>query len=136
MRWCTRAITRCRTTTSRFAARRSRSVGDVAHWLDARTPLRALNAVAALIVSEDGRYLVQHRDDKPEIWFPGHWGLFGGAVEPDESPEEALRRELSEELGIELGGFSLFTSFEFNLRPLGDSKVYRDYFECAAETAA
>jgi 8-oxo-dGTP pyrophosphatase MutT (NUDIX family) len=61
--------------------------------------LRPSEAAAALIVTPDARYLMQHRDDKPGIFFPGWWGCFGGAVEPGESPETAIRRELAEELG-------------------------------------
>ena len=34
------------------------------------------DAVAAIIVDEDGRYLMQLRDDIPRIFYPGHWGCF------------------------------------------------------------
>ena len=34
--------------------------------------------------------------------FPGQWGFPGGGIEPNEKMEEALRRELKEELGIEI----------------------------------
>ena len=59
-------------------------MGSVAgeHFLTSTLPLRASDAVAALIVLDDGRYLMQKRDDFPAIWYPGHWGLFGGGVEP------------------------------------------------------
>ncbi|MEM9137105.1 MAG: NUDIX domain-containing protein [Cyanobacteria bacterium P01_F01_bin.42] len=42
--------------------------------------------------------LMQLRDLVPGIVYPGHWGLFGGHLEPGESPEDALRRELEEEI--------------------------------------
>jgi 8-oxo-dGTP pyrophosphatase MutT (NUDIX family) len=51
-------------------------------------------AAAAILVHEDGRILMQLRDDRPDIWYPNHWGLFGGGVEAGESPEEALCWEL------------------------------------------
>jgi hypothetical protein len=40
------------------------------------------DAAAAIIVTDDGRYLMQERDDTPGIFYPDHWGLFGGAFEP------------------------------------------------------
>ncbi len=53
-----------------------------------------------LIVTEDGRLLLHHRDDNPGIAHPGCWAGFGGAVEEGESVEEALRREVLEETGL------------------------------------
>lgn len=37
-------------------------------------------------------------------WFPDVWDFPGGHVEPGERPGEALRREVAEELGVELEG--------------------------------
>jgi 8-oxo-dGTP pyrophosphatase MutT (NUDIX family) len=73
---------------------------DIEHSRDPlrRPPDRAV--AAAVIVIEDGRYLLQLRDEKPGIPLPGHWALFGGGIEPDETPAMALVRELHEELGF------------------------------------
>lgn len=49
-----------------------------------------------------GGYLLQLRDDKEGIWFPGMWGTFGGSLDPGELPAEAMLRELKEELALEL----------------------------------
>jgi 8-oxo-dGTP pyrophosphatase MutT (NUDIX family) len=92
-------------------------------------PLQTGNAAAAILVLKDGRYLLQLRDDVPQIWYPDHWGLFGGGVEPGEDEIEALRRELFEELEFEFAQARLFTRFEFDLRPLGLERYFRSYYE-------
>ena len=51
----------------------------------------------ALIVRE-GRVLLGHRTSA--VRFARMWDAFGGHLEPGETPQEALRRELEEELGI------------------------------------
>jgi 8-oxo-dGTP pyrophosphatase MutT (NUDIX family) len=99
------------------------------HFLSARTLLRTGNAAAAILFLEDGRYLLQLRDDKPQIWYPGHWGLFGGAIDPGEDAMAALRRELMEELELEIGEARLFASFDFDLQPIGLDYCYRKYYE-------
>ncbi len=63
--------------------------------------LHPRDAVAAIIVVPPQGYLLQLRDNRPDIFFPDHWGLFGGAIEPGESEEAALRRELAEEIGVD-----------------------------------
>jgi 8-oxo-dGTP diphosphatase len=56
--------------------------------------------VAAGVVIEGGRVLLAQR--KAGAHLAGAWELPGGKVEPGEDPREALRRELREELGIEV----------------------------------
>ena len=53
-------------------------------------------------------YLLQLRDFKSWISYPGHWGAFGGAMEEGESPETAICRELAEEIGYTPGVFNFF----------------------------
>ena len=86
------------------------------------------NAVAALIQLEDGRYLMQHRDNVPSIWYPGLWGCFGGAVDEGENPLEALRRELYEELNVSITNAAYFTRFDFDLTTIGKGAYYRIYY--------
>jgi mutator protein MutT len=54
--------------------------------------------VAALIVQGD-RILLGKRSPERAFW-PNVWDVFGGHIEPGEQPEQALVRELQEELGI------------------------------------
>jgi 8-oxo-dGTP pyrophosphatase MutT (NUDIX family) len=107
-----------------------------ATFLASRVPLRTSDAAAALLVLEDGRYLVQLRDDVPHIWYPDHWGLFGGAVDDGEEPLSTLRRELQEELELEVGEARLFASFDFDLQPIGLRRYYRKYYEVAVSNTA
>jgi len=102
---------------------------------DSRVWLTGSDAVAAIIQVEDGRYLMQHRDSTPEIWYPDHWGCFGGAVHNGEDPRDALRREVYEELEFELGDATYFTRFDFDLTGLQMGRYYRIYYVVAMTLA-
>jgi len=56
-------------------------------------------AAAVAILYQGNRFLLQLRDDKPEIRYPGCWAFFGGHLEPGEQPADAMQRELQEEIG-------------------------------------
>lgn len=56
--------------------------------------------VVAGLITGNGKVLVCQRS--PEGKFPLKWEFPGGKVEPGEKPEEALHRELREELDIEV----------------------------------
>jgi 8-oxo-dGTP pyrophosphatase MutT (NUDIX family) len=87
------------------------------------------NATAAILVDADGRYLLQRRDDVPHIWYPGHWGAFGGSVEVGEDELAALHRELKEELEFKFTEAREFVRFEFDMRPLDLKSYFRSYYE-------
>lgn len=72
--------------------------------------------VAIAILYRDGKFLMQLRDDYPTIIYPGHWGFFGGHLEPEESPEMGVRRELLEEIGYCPPILTLFSRRD-NLHP-------------------
>ncbi len=56
--------------------------------------------VSVLPYNARGEVLLQQRDHTPGILYPGCWTIFGGAVEGDEPLDDAIQREISEELGI------------------------------------
>jgi 8-oxo-dGTP diphosphatase len=63
-----------------------------------RTPGPALRFVAAALIVRDGAVLIgQRRADQPMALL---WEFPGGKIEAGESPQQALARELTEELGI------------------------------------
>lgn len=55
--------------------------------------------VAAAIIYNSGSYFACQRGYGD---FEGLWEFPGGKIEPDESPEDALKREVQEELGIDI----------------------------------
>lgn len=63
--------------------------------------------VGALLVDTDGKLIAQQRDDKPGITNPGMVSLFGGTSHEGETPIETLRRELQEELELEVNSNNL-----------------------------
>ncbi len=64
-------------------------------------PLRSIHVVAGVITDPRGRILLTRRDGSSDM--AGLWEFPGGKREPGETPEEALVRELREEIGIEVG---------------------------------
>lgn len=65
---------------------------------------RVVLAVSAVIVDEDGRVLLIRRGHEPAR---GLWSIPGGSVEPGESLESALEREILEETGLHVDVGSL-----------------------------
>ncbi|MEL6980059.1 MAG: (deoxy)nucleoside triphosphate pyrophosphohydrolase [Pseudomonadota bacterium] len=59
---------------------------------------RILTVVAAAMVDPDGRVLIAQRPAHKALG--GLWEFPGGKLEPGETPETALVRELQEELGV------------------------------------
>ncbi|WP_017317437.1 NUDIX hydrolase [Mastigocladopsis repens] len=64
--------------------------------------------VAIAILYQKDKFLMQLRDNKPNIVYPGCWGLFGGHIEPGETSEVAVQREILEEIDYIPPTFSKF----------------------------
>lgn len=90
--------------------------------------LETSDAVAAIIATASGQFLMQLRDDIPRIFYPGFWGCFGGAVGPGEDPATALARELREELEFSPADFCEILSLDFDLGKMTGKKNYRHYY--------
>jgi A/G-specific adenine glycosylase len=80
---------------------------------------------AALIQEEDGLFLIAQR--KPEDKFGGLWEFPGGAREAGESYETCLKREMKEELGIEVEVGKELSTFEDEIPTL---KICVHLFQC------
>jgi NDP-sugar pyrophosphorylase family protein len=89
---------------------------DVAAYVALQNQLRETSAqgVSAILINERGQVLLQQRDDNPAIRYPGHWSLFGGSIEADESASAAVSREVKEEIDFEMTNFGLFREFVQN----------------------
>lgn len=57
-----------------------------------------MRVVAAAICTKEEKVLITKREALSQ--YGGYWEFPGGKLEPNESPEEALKREMQEELGI------------------------------------
>lgn len=84
--------------------------------------------VAIAIIHQDGKFLMQLRDDVPNILFPGHWGFFGGHLEPGEDADTGMQRELQEEIGYVPPEITLFESHE-------DERVIRNFYQAPLTVA-
>jgi 8-oxo-dGTP diphosphatase len=64
-------------------------------------PRKAVDVAVGVLVDPAGRFLLTSRPEGKV--YAGYWEFPGGKLEPGESVEAALRRELHEELGITIG---------------------------------
>ncbi len=91
------------------------------------TNARFTVTAAAIVVDEQRRVLLLKHRFRPGTG----WGLPGGFIEAGEQPDEAVRRELREEVGLELAGVEVVTTrafkkprqieIVFRCRPEGDA---------------
>ena len=82
--------------------------------------------VAAALIVHEGRYLITRR--KADAHLGGLWEFPGGKREPGESLEDCLRRELREELGIEITPPALFLVIHHEYP---EKAVELNFFTCA-----
>lgn len=61
----------------------------------------------AVLVTPGGKIILQQRENKPEILSPGKIATFGGTLRSGESVLKGLRRELLEELGLNIDDYKV-----------------------------
>ena len=91
-------------------------------------PLSNLFIVSAVIYTTEGRYLMQLRDDKPGLPLRNHWAFFGGEVDPGEAPQDAILREVEEELTFRPNNCSWFHEAVYILPLHGRNVVRKAYY--------
>lgn len=74
-----------------------------------------------IFVDKANRMLLFLRDDIPGLPYANMWDIPGGHVEPGETPEQCIVREMKEEIGVNLEVFSHFKTYAFDDR---DEYVY------------
>jgi ADP-ribose pyrophosphatase YjhB (NUDIX family) len=84
--------------------------------------INAATAIAAILVAPDGTIVLTRRKNEPRA---GTFDLPGGFVDKMERAEEAVRREIYEELGVVVSSMQYLTSY-------ANEYVYRgiSYFTC------
>jgi 8-oxo-dGTP diphosphatase len=72
-----------------------------------------MTQVTAAIIEKDGKILIARRKKNDPL--KDKWEFPGGKIEPNEKPEECLRRELLEELGVDtrVGEFINSSKYEY-----------------------
>ena len=88
-----------------------------------------IEVAAALIRDSAGRYLITQRRRGSHL--AGLWEFPGGKLEPGESPEVALRRELSEELGATFAVGKLVETVRWEYP---DRTVVLHFYDCRVES--
>jgi len=88
---------------------------------------RVLLVVAGILIDQEGRILLAQRP--PGKPLAGMWEFPGGKVEPHESPEQALVRELHEELGVDVSA-GCIAPFAFVSENIGARHLLMPLYVC------
>ena len=77
-----------------------------------------MKQVTAAVIEKDGKILIAQRRRGDTL--AGKWEFPGGKLEPGETPEVCLRRELKEEFGVDtkIGAFICSSKFEYRHLPI------------------
>ena len=89
-----------------------------------------IHSAAGMILTSCGHYVMQQREDKPHVSLPGYVGFFGGGIEPGEDAWQALKREMMEELELDIETYetTFFTRLTWDLQTHDLGLRARDIF--------
>ena len=89
-----------------------------------------VNSSFAIIVLGN-KFILQKRDKKKSIWYPSMLGLFGGKIEVNETPYEAIQREIFEETNLKIKKFQFICSISISKKnKLYNRNVYSTSIKC------
>ena len=74
---------------------------------------RKISILIPYITKEDKISVYLQKREKDRKTLPDFFGFFGGRAEGNENPEEALKREMKEEIKLVPEGFKYFKKYEF-----------------------
>ncbi len=69
-------------------------------------------ASSSIITRPEDRKVLVGRRSLTKKFGPGEWETIGGSIEPGETPEECIRREISEELNTTVENCSFFRDYQ------------------------
>ena len=72
--------------------------------------------MSIIFFNSSGQVLLFLRDDKVGLAFPNCWDVPGGSPKGNETPEETIKREMREEIELELEAPRLFKIYEMEDR--------------------
>ena len=83
-----------------------------------------MRQVSGACLEKDGKILIARRKTGDNL--AGKWEFPGGKLEPGETPEACLKRELKEEFGVEtrIGEFICASKFEYKHLPIELSLIH------------
>lgn len=70
--------------------------------------------VACFLMNNSGEILLQKKTND-YFKYPGAWALFGGSIEGNESPETAIKREIKEELNLDINP-TFYKEIEYHIK--------------------
>lgn len=79
--------------------------------------------VLGVVARTDGRFLITKRV-MTKAWAPGWWEVSGGACQAGEESEEAVKREILEETGLDVSGFDGGYLFTYHRENPGEGDNY------------